>query len=184
MLDDDVSLVVRKSADATSLRKGAASDWDECLSAVEHHLSLYAHVGISARGGNNQLGVGGPRDLVIENTRTLRALAYDTEKFLSVEHGRVDVMEDFDVNLQILRRGWKNANLGYWAQDQKMTGAPGGCSTYRSHAVHETAARKLAELHSPFVRLVDKKNRGGGEFGTRKEVVISWKQAFASSQRG
>lgn len=184
MCDDDVRFVRRKDGNVTSLVPCSTHDVDEMWTFVEWFLHHYAHVGISARQGNNNMGVGSRQSLFDENTRTLRVLCYRTDEFLSVEHGRVDVMEDFDVNLQLIRRGHKNANLGYWSQDQKMTNAPGGCSTYRSHEVHEASAKKLAELHHPYVALREKKNKTGGEFGTRTEVTIYWKKAYESANKG
>jgi hypothetical protein len=182
MVDDDVRFVRRRSRDVTSLVPCEKSDVDDMWAHVNWFLHHYAHVGVSARQGNNNMGPGTPQGLFEENTRTLRVLCYRTEEFLSVAHGRVDVMEDFDVNLQLIRAGHKNANLGFWSQDQKMTNAPGGCSTYRSHEVHEASAKKLAELHHPFVQLRQKQNKTGGEFGSRTEVTIYWKKAFGTGR--
>ena len=155
----------------------------QLMQHISDHLDTYDHVGVSAREGNNRIGVGG-LDLRNDNTRTLRALAYRTDSFLGVVHGRVDVMEDFDVNLQILRGGGSNTSLHYWAQGQSMTNAPGGCSTYRTHEVHERSAEKLAELHPGLVRLRLKENKtDAGGFGTRKEVTIQWKKAYQEGQR-
>lgn len=177
MVDDDVRFVRRASKDATGLIKCTPSDVDDMWLMVEHMLEDYAHVGVSARQGNNNMGVGG-YELMEKNTRTLRVLCYRTRDFLKAQHGRVPVMEDFDVNLQLLRMGRPNLNIGWWSQDQKMTNAPGGCSTYRTHQLHEQAAHKLAELHAPYVKLRQKVNKTGGEFGTRTEVTIFWKKAF------
>jgi len=178
MVDDDVRFVRRSTADGTGLVKCSEDDVDMMWDAVESFLDTHAHVGVSARQGNNNMGVGKWNALVEINTRTLRVLCYRTKDFLRAQHGRVKVMEDFDVNLQLLRMGLTNANLGWWSQDQKMTNAPGGCSDYRTHAIHEESARKLAELHHPFVKLRQKVNKTGGEFGTRTEVTIFWKKAF------
>ena len=178
MVDDDVRFVRRAQPDATGLVKCVPADVDDMWRCVINQLDAYAHVGVSARQGNNNMGVGRWYEVVEENTRTLRVLCYRTKDFLKAQHGRVAVMEDFDVNLQLLRMGLPNINLGWWSQDQKMTNAPGGCSTYRSHQLHEDSAHKLAELHSPFVSLRQKVNKTGGEFGTRTEVTIYWKKAF------
>jgi hypothetical protein len=158
------------------------------LDCVEAALEQYAHVGISAREGNNRLDrqvrvgeyAGLDTDIVTaqECTRTLRALAYQTAEFLKCEHGRVDVMEDFDVNLQLLERGLPNLNLAHWAQGQRQTNAPGGCSTYRSQDVQTASAVRLAELHPGFVTLREKKNKSGGAFGNRTEVTIQWAKAY------
>lgn len=178
MVDDDVRFVRRASATATGLVKCSLHDVDLMWDYVELCLNTHAHVGVSARQGNNNMGVGPWYELKEENTRTLRVLCYRTKDFLKAKHGRVPVMEDFDVNLQLLRMGLSNVNLGWWSQDQKMTNAPGGCSTYRSHDLHEKAAHTLAELHDPYVKLRQKVNKTGGEFGTRTEVTIYWKKAF------
>ena len=181
MLDDDIKFLIRKSPEVWNLREATVSETETMLRVVWDLLDRYGHVGISAREGQAHMGLGDVTD-VSENTRTLRALAYRTEDFLSVEHGRVDVMEDFDVNLQLLRRGIPNANTIYFAQGQRMTNAPGGCSTYRDHEVHERSAHRLAELHEPFVRTRQKKNKTDRDgFGTRTEVTIYWKRAFASA---
>jgi hypothetical protein len=182
MLDDDIRFLVRRSPDTWQLRGTEPSEVAEMLGSVEWWLQQHEHVGVSAREGNNRIGTG-DRTLRNDCTRTLRALAYQTEAFLSVEHCRVEVMEDFDVNLQILRQGGSNTCLHYWAQGQKQTNAPGGCSTYRTHEVHERSAEKLAELHPGLVSLREKKNKtDAGGFGTRKEVTIQWKKAHQEGQ--
>ena len=178
MVDDDVRFVRRITDEHVALKPCEKTDVSRMWETVDWFLDHYAHVGVSARQGNNNIGVGGPSSLFEENTRTLRVLCYRTKEFLSVKHGRVTVMEDFDVNLQLLRAGHKNANLYWWSQDQKMTNAPGGCSTYRTHEKHEESAKMLAELHSPYVKLRQKQNKTGGEFGTRTEVTIFWKKAY------
>lgn len=182
MMDDDVRFLVRKSVDVWNLRSPIHEEVTQMLAHVDQWLETHAHVGISPREGNNRVGVGGV-GLVNENTRTLRVLAYRTEDFLSVEHGRVEVMEDFDVNLQLLERGLPNVCLYYWAQGQKMTNAPGGCSTYRSHEVHDRSARMLHELHPRYVSLRQKHNKTDANgFGTRTEVTIQWKKAYEESK--
>ena len=49
-------------------------------------------------------------------------------------------------------------------------------STRRLVAASDAAALRLAELHHPFVRVVDKAYKGV----PRKEVVVSWKKALKS----
>lgn len=181
MLDDDIRFLVRRSEETWQLRGTEGDEVVQCLQFVERMLGEggFSHVGISAREGNNRFGEGGPDDLLNQNTRTLRALAYRTEDFLDMRHGRVEVMEDFDVNLQLLEASKPNCCVGYWAQGQKMTNAPGGCSTYRSHEVHERSAHRLAELHPGLVSLREKHNKTDSEgFGTRTEVTIQWKRAY------
>ena len=182
VLDDDLKFSVRISLDDWHLRKATSEDLVELLGVVSQQLDDYGHVGVGARQGNNNLGPG-DKPLIVENTRTMRALAYRTAEFMAVEHCRVTFMEDFDVNLQLLRKGVPNCTVNFWVTDQSMTNAPGGCSVYRTHQLHEEAAHKLAELHPGFVSLRQKVNKTGGEFGTRTEVTIQWKKAYESSRR-
>lgn len=178
-LDDDIKFQVRKSFETSTFEtKPSASSLEDMLAAVDTMLDTYAHGGISDRvaGSRAPLGVGPP--CIVEDTRLLRALAYRKTEHQSCEHGRVDVMEDFDIALQLLRRGYHSGNIAWWVQDQRSTQWKGGCSTYRTHEVHEQSARRLAELHPGLVSLRQKENKTGGAFGTRTEVTIQWKKAF------
>lgn len=183
MFDDDIHFIVRRSPHATGLRPVFEDDTDEMMTVVEHRLLEYVHVGISFRQGNNNMDVGYPISLVGENERIARAAFFQTGVFNSAEHCRVEVMEDVDVSLQLLRRGYKNCNLGFWAQDQKMTNAPGGCSVFRTHEIHEQAAREIVRLHPGYTSLRHKQNKTGGAFGSRTEVTVQWKQAYKMGQR-
>lgn len=184
MLDDDIRFIRREDYNGTTLRKLEQGEFAAMVSLVSELLEDYGHVGISARQGNNRMGVGGPRELVRENTRTMRALAYRATDFLKAQHCRIPVMEDFDTNLQLLRMGIPNANIGFYSQDQKMTNASGGCSEWRTHEVHEASAMKLAAMHEGFVSLRQKQNKTDKDgFGTRTEVTIQWKKAYASSNQ-
>lgn len=178
MMDDDLGFLIRKNRGDWHLRSQDPSETAEMIGYIETLLREgYGAVGVSPREGNNRF-----TGNISINTRLIRVLAFNTLQFLACKHGRVDVMEDFDVLLQLLRKGIQNAMIVHYAQGQKQTQEAGGCSDYRSHQVHEASARKLAELHKGFVRLHDKQNKSGGEFGTRKEVTIYWKKAYENSQ--
>lgn len=181
MLDDDLKFYCRVSKDDWHLKypKDLGRSVGDMLLAVEAALDDYAHVAISAREGNNRLPYEG-----VECSRPLRALAYQTSKFLELEHGRVQIMEDFDVTMQLLRKGYKNLVIASWAQGQIQTQMEGGCSDYRTLELHDRNVRAFAELHHPFVRLRSKANRSGGAFGTRTEATIYWQKAYQSSHRG
>lgn len=181
MMDDDLKFFVRENEIETGLVKQEPEDFNVMMFAIRRYLNQYAAVGISPRQGNNNFG---PCEAssVDRNTRLLRVLAYRTADFLSCEHGRVDIAEDHDINLQLLKKGLPNANLMYWSQDQAQTQAAGGCSTYRTKELHEASQRKLAELHPGLVKIVQKTNKTGGDFGSRIESVISWKKAFKQGE--
>jgi len=182
MFDDDLNFAVRKGPDNCSLRPQENKDMVDMLAWIDKALDKYAHVGISPRDAAKTQSVEtGDRPLTLLNKRTLRTLCYRTKEFLAMKHGRVAVMEDFDVNLQLIEAGFWNCQTYWWTNDQRQTGSPGGCASYRSHEVHEASAHKLAELHKPFVTLREKVNKAqvvkeAKAFQTRTEVTIYWEK--------
>lgn len=180
MLDDDLKFYVRVSPTDWHLKYPRDLDINiiEMFLEISSRLKTYAHVSVSAREGNQRLAYPG-----VECTRPLRVLAYRKQNFLSVKHGRVEIMEDFDVTLQLLRRGYKNFVISKWAQGQIETQMQGGCADYRTKDLHERNVQEFARIHTPFVKLRDKHNKSGGDFGHRLEATIYWQKAFASSQQ-
>jgi hypothetical protein len=185
MMDDDLYFSVRISTDDWHLRPCDRGDVESMLQEIELRLGHYAHVSVSPRDVNSRHFMDGctPETGFLENKRTLRVLAYQTDAFLSVEHGRVPVMEDFDVNLQLLESGRKNLLLYYWSNDQRGTGSKGGCSSYRTLEAHNAAAVKLQSLHPKFVKLKEKETKSSSkELRKRMEVNIAWVKAWESSR--
>lgn len=189
MLDDDLKFQERISDTSPKFNTYPSDESKlEMLATVERVLDTYAHAGIADRVAGSRVVAGGSfvegtgKAMVQLDTRLLRALAYRRTEHLACEHGRVDVMEDFDIALQLLAKGYHSANIAWWVQDQRSTQWKGGCSTYRTHELHERSARRLAELHPHVVSLRQKVNKGGGDFGTRTEVTIQWRKAYASAR--
>lgn len=179
MLDDDLRFYTRRSFEDVSLTMFVKGDMRRMLDAVNRLLDTYAHVAVSARGGNNQL-----KDFpFVTNKRPLRVLAYRRDAFLKATHGRVTIMEDFDVTLQLIAMGYQNAVLVQYAQDQPGTQEAGGCSDYRTHKLHEQNVRRMAVLHPGLVKLRQKENKTGGEFGSRLEATIYWEKAYAQAMK-
>lgn len=144
---------------------------------ISRLLDMYAHVSVSAREGNNRLDYP-----FVNNTRPMRVLAYRKEPFMSCEHGRVQLMEDFDITLQLFLKGYENAVISEYAHDQAGTQAAGGCSDYRTKEMHEKNVRKIVKMYSGLAKLREKHNKTGGEFGHRMEATIYWKKALAQGQ--
>ena len=101
MLDDDLRFYIRKSPTDWHLRYLESEEYPALFGLLDEWMDQgYAHVGVSAREGNNRV-----ESLSVENTRYMRVLGYNLEEFPSdVEWGRTRVMEDFDIALQLLRR--------------------------------------------------------------------------------
>lgn len=180
MLDDDLGFNMRR----TDIRSRFLPATDEAViegfALVEKLLDDHPHGGIRAR----QMSQDAPD--IDYNCRTLRALAYHvpTLREHKISFDRLIVMEDFDVTLQMLRKGLSNFNISTIIQGQSTSNAPGGCSIYRNAKRQEEGAMGLARLHPDFVRVKTKKtNWTGWGSDERTDVTISWKKAYESSRQ-
>lgn len=164
-LDGEASVRYRKATDA----QRAAG-----MAEVAKLLKRYGHGSIGHRLFANN------RAALDFNTRQLRALAYDRD--LLKREGvrfRVPVMEDFDVQLQLLKRGHECFQLNRLVQEQRGSNEEGGCSTYRTDEVQRKAAEQLAKLHPDCVTVVTKEQKGNGTmWGTRTDVKVNWRRAI------
>jgi hypothetical protein len=131
-------------------------------------------VGISSRFGNDLE----PAESRHDANRLMHAFGYDRTvlRKLKFAFNAVQFREDFHMALTLYRAGCPSFQVYDWCVAPGSYGAPGGCSDERTVAASDAAALKLAELHHPFVRVVDKAYKGV----PRKEVVVSWKKALKS----
>ena len=188
MCDDDLRFHQRVGPGDFHLRQMQPEELGAMFSWLERALGEHAQAGVSPREGNNRAGAGGPDELLAHNTRLLRVYGYQTTLFLAhCKPGQVPedfTMDDFHVTLSLLRAGHGNCLNHWWANDQRMSHDVGGASAYRTLASHAASAWLLAEMHPGLVRLVQKQNKSAQRgFGTRTEVVISWKKAHAEGQK-
>jgi hypothetical protein len=183
MVDDDLVFFKRREDDATKLRDITDAELFNAFDKMERKLTYgegdtaFPHVGFAAREGANRCCDG-----YIENTRIMRVLGYHapTLRDVGVRFDAMEVMEDFHVALTLLEAGCKNLILNDYAHNQAGSGAEGGCSHFRTPELHARNAELLASLHPKFVRVVEKTTKGAWGGGTRKDVNIQWKRAFAS----
>ena len=140
------------------------------------------HVGVSQRVGNNRI-----TDDYAEVTRMNNVYAYNGDVALEAggRFDRLEVMEDFDMTLTLLKAGHKNRVAYNYCWSQKKSGAAGGCSTYRNFEMQDNAAKTLSKLHPGMVRVCTKtaKVEWEGIGNKRTDVVISWKKAFKPRER-
>lgn len=177
MLDDDLRFDTRREDDHGKFRTSQNRDIIQLFKHIENGLDKYAHVGVVSREGGNRFTM----DPVL-CTRMMRVLAYDVDlfNFEKIKFDRLPLQEDFDVTLQLLRKGYENLVLTRWVQGQGTSNAAGGCSTFRTIEMHNENAKKLAELHSPFVKVVEKQTKGAWNGKPRLDVMVQWKKAFMS----
>ena len=178
MLDDDLRFYIRKKHNDWHLRYLEGEEYPAMFGLIDKWLDDYAHVGVSAREGNNRV-----EHLSVENTRYMRVLAYNLDHFDGVEVGRVKVMEDFDINLQLLKKGLPSKVSYYYAQGQGSSNAAGGCSEWRTLDVQSEGAERLKELHPDVVSVVEKETKTAWGGAIRKDVKVQWKQAYKTGAK-
>lgn len=176
MLDDDQSFRCRE-AGSYKLRPMEDSDYQDMLDAASETLKEYNAVGISAQAGNNRTF---PKSVVAPG-RMYNMYALNCSFFLDndIRFDEMTVMEDFHVTLSMLKMGYSNAILQDWCWSSPGSNADGGCSNYRTAKVQREGALKLAELHKPFVTVVEKESKSWGNgLETRTDVRVQWKKAL------
>lgn len=120
-----------------------------------------------------------------ENQRMMTNWFFDGPKIpRDLQWCRVEAAEDFDVNLQLLTRGFKNRISAKYMVTCSETNAEGGCSVWRTLDLHNDAQRKLQELFPEFVAIREKQVPSGPWKGqTKLAVTIQHKKAYESSQK-
>ena len=181
LIDDDMKFQKRVDMESTKLQQCEAGDLDdminECLDAVKDG---YAHGGISARQGNNNVKTKRKENLRMCNFHFLHK---DTIMQVGARFDQLEVMEDFHFILSMLTRGYPNVGIFNYCWNQRP-GSIGGCNTYRTLEVQARAAEGLKEAFPDFVKVVEKHSETGWSIaqGTRKDVRVQWAKAFKSSQ--
>lgn len=177
MLDDDLTFATRRDENPTLLRPATGPEIYDMFEHLNAELDQYKHVGVASREGANR-----NVDVWIPNTRMLRILGYSAKTLLreNIRFDRIRVMEDFDVALQLLERGYPSQLYNWMTHNQKSSNAPGGCSSYRTMEVQAKAAHMLQVFHPEYVTLVQKKTKTAWNGQERWDVRIAWKKAYRS----
>lgn len=185
MVDDDLHFIQRglmpDKTDETHLRPCPPSGFRDLLSWLSNTLDKYAHCGVSMREGNVFLP-GLHRDE--ETIRAIRMVGYRTDIVCKEQvffRKEVEGREDFDMTLQLIKKGYPNLVTYHWAQGQKTANAPGGLHGMRSDSQMEATAQILANFHKGIVKTVKKVNKTGGMSGERVDVMVYWKRALNMS---
>lgn len=187
MLDDDMVFAYRPVMSSPKLLSVSAAGVgvSQLMTYWLGLMKQFAHVGLSARQGNNHVS-----EPYKTCCRMFNAYTYDLavlEPLLragKVVPGRLPVMEDFDLTLQLLRAGHPNAVIYRWCWNQPGSNAAGGCSQYRTGEMQAQAATELARLHPGFVRVVEKESKNWDGMNKRMDVTVYWQKAYQSSGKG
>ena len=117
---------------------------------------------------------------LIHNARYYAVLGYrlDVLKKLKIRF-RTTFMEDFDVGLQLIRRGFPSAILTNWLINT-VANTSGGCSVLRDSENALKSALTLQKAHQGFVKVVPKSS--WKNMDNRFDVRIQWKKAFESAK--
>ena len=121
---------------------------------------------------------------VRENQRIMTNVFYNGPHMPQDIHWcRVEAAEDFDVNLQLLTKGFKNRVSSKYMVSCSATQSDGGCSTWRTLEIHNHAQMRLAALWPEFVKTNKKLVTSGPWKGQHKIVTrISHNRAYESGK--
>jgi hypothetical protein len=186
LFDDDLAFATRRKDDPTRFLHASRADINRMLDRIESSLSKYVHVGLMAREGGNRVPMdakGKPVSLLF-CTRMMRVLGYQTAhvRALNARFDRLPTKQDFDMTLQLLRRGAENAVITEFVHNQAGSNTEGGCSAYRDEKMMAKSAEGLRKLHPDFVKVVKKETKTSWGGGERVDVQVAWKKAFQSSE--
>jgi hypothetical protein len=179
MFDDDLYFTMRETPDAPRpLVQIPTSELHPMLNWISDQLDAgYAHGGISARQGNQHIPYPWTDCIRVNN-----AHFFDRDIYLNegIRFDRIPVMEDFDVTLQLLTKGYPNRVAYHYCWSQRGSGTKGGCSLYRTKELQAAAAQQLQAYWPEYVKIVTKTAISGGELfaGDRTDVNIQWIKAW------
>lgn len=149
--------------------------WDYIRNQMVEHGVV--HTCIGSRLMNNNVKpdikwIGRAMHAIGHNRRTLlkHGIRFDEVKF----------REDFNVTLHLLRLGYPNMLLTNFIVNPLTYGSKGGASEERTVKKSDIAAVKLARIHAPFVKVVDREYKGSIP---RKEVIVHWASAYKSAKK-
>lgn len=176
MFDDDLKFARRRSDDPTKFEALAPKDWRiaQMLDLLWDAMDEVPVVGLASRGGANR------------DTRPWKP----NQRLFDVMGLRVDIlrmeglryrqpfMEDFDLHLQFLTRGYPSMMLNSYTKDDFGSNTAGGCSTYRDAYGQMLASLTLWENWPDFVGIRKVKSKWA-DIGQRYDVTVQWARAYA-----
>ena len=174
-LDDDLNFFKREK-NTKKLKKCTEKEFIQLYEWFLNTINQgYPMVGLSSRQGNNYFE--GNYEYLVR-IMTVYALDVEMLKKLNIRFDEMELMEDFNVALTLIRNGFLTVINTEFAFGQKSSHAKGGCSEYRTAERQSQNARMLVKKHKPFVKLVKKKTKAWKGLEEREDVMIYWKRAY------
>lgn len=180
MMDDDLGFAVRRDDAPTKFLPLLPQDhegFNAMMGSLVGLLSQAPLVGLANRSGANR-----DTSPVRVNVRLHDLLGFNVPltRAEGVRIDRLRFMEDFDVALQFLTKGYPTLCLNTHVKDDKGgSNAAGGCSEYRDAAGQAAAAVALAQLFPGFVTITERPGWNGAMAGARTDVRVAWAKAYA-----
>lgn len=178
-LDDDIlSFNHKASIDKIGGLKKATSAqilkmFDEQIYWLTQHTGV-GHCGLATR-------VTAARSMTpyLENGNIVQALFYDRSSIASAKarFNRVATSQDTDMNLQLLRAGFRNRVNVRYSFNSRPNGVSGGCAVYRNPDITERVGHDMERLHPGLVKMIPKVKNGQ----IYNSLRVSWKKAFEES---
>tara|TARA_R110000803_G_C11985343_1_gene321223 strand:+ start:1843 stop:2604 length:762 start_codon:yes stop_codon:yes gene_type:complete len=177
-IDDDLKFLKRlpnlnKLKPCTDKEIIEMAQWLE--DKIEHGYPL---AGISSQQGNH---VHKTHEVLLSRIYAIYSINVDILKNLNIRFDEIELMEDFNVQLRLIRNGMQTILNSHFAHAQKNANAKGGCSDIRNIENQSKSARLLAKLHYPYVKVVKKQSKSWEGMEEREDVKIYWKKAYQNS---
>lgn len=181
MMDDDLYFFQRRDDDPTKFLRVEPHEhdiFDDMMAALEEMFQFTPLVGLASRAGANR-----NTEPYLLNTRVYGCWGINVD-VMRAEGFRVDrtvLMQDFDLHLQFMERGYPLLVLNSFCKDDRGSNSEGGVSEIRNDTVHAETAHLLASLHPAVVTVREAVAWKG--MGTRTDVTVQWKKAFDAGEK-
>lgn len=173
-IDDDLKFLKRN--DESKLKPATPEQIKQMYNWLNAKINDgYGLAGISAQQGNH---IYKTEEVTLTRIYAIYSLNIEVMKKCNIRFDELDLMEDFNVMLRLIRHGFLTVLNSHYAHAQKSANAKGGCSEMRNAENQSFAARKLAKLHHPYVKVVKKQSKSWRGMEEREDVMIYWKKAY------
>jgi len=183
IIDDDLRFCVRYLKIHDFLEQIKDKELNDMFVWMNQQLNAgFVHGSISIRKGNHFI-----EEDFRDCTNAKDCLFFNRDVLLQ-ENARLDrlkTMQDFDITLQLMSKGYPN-RVGYnWCCDQLDPTAEGGTTLYRTPEIQKEAAYQLAEFWPEYVKVIQKKakNKSAIYGNERYDVRIAWRRCWKNRNK-